>query len=207
MFRFTSQQWKERGTGELKMLQHLKTGKIRILMRRDQTLKVCANHLISSEMELKPNVSSDRSWVYTALGDACEDSEPAEQLAIRFGSSENANAFKAKFIEAQSINKNPTASADVSSLDVSSLKVSDTAAPAADGVDKSESKTESGEDIKEEVKEEVKDEVKEEVKDEVKEEVKDEVKEEVKDEVKEEKESNDTNDTKEEENKENKESN
>lgn len=47
MFRFdrAGNEWKERGTGELKMLQHHETGKIRIVMRRDKTLKICANHL------------------------------------------------------------------------------------------------------------------------------------------------------------------
>lgn len=46
LFRFdkTAGEWKERGTGELKMLQHKATGKIRIVMRRDKTLKICANH-------------------------------------------------------------------------------------------------------------------------------------------------------------------
>lgn len=46
MFRFdkTANEWKERGTGELKMLQHKRTSKIRVVMRRDKTLKICANH-------------------------------------------------------------------------------------------------------------------------------------------------------------------
>lgn len=144
-------------------------------MRRDQTLKVCANHLISADMELKPNVSSDRSWVYTALGDACEDSGPVELLAIRFGSSENANAFKAKFIEAQSINKNG-GSLDVDSLDVDSLKVGSDDDAAADAAEFADSKKDEVAESKDEVKEEStesKDEVKKEStesKDEVKEE-------------------------------------
>ena len=37
-------EWKERGTGEIKLLKHKETGKIRVLMRRDKTLKICANH-------------------------------------------------------------------------------------------------------------------------------------------------------------------
>ena len=47
MFRFDkgANEWKERGTGDVKILQHKETKKVRVLMRRDKTMKVCANHL------------------------------------------------------------------------------------------------------------------------------------------------------------------
>jgi len=50
LFRFDSSgnEWKERGTGEARLLQHKVTQKIRLVMRREKTLKVCANHLSSS---------------------------------------------------------------------------------------------------------------------------------------------------------------
>ena len=46
LFRFDKekQEWKERGTGEIKLLKSTE-GKIRCLMRRDGTFKICANHL------------------------------------------------------------------------------------------------------------------------------------------------------------------
>lgn len=46
LFRFDSEskQWKERGTGDVRLLQHKDTKKVRVVMRRDKTLKVCANH-------------------------------------------------------------------------------------------------------------------------------------------------------------------
>lgn len=46
LFRFDkeSQEWKERGTGDVRLLKHKETGKVRLVMRRDKTLKVCANH-------------------------------------------------------------------------------------------------------------------------------------------------------------------
>lgn len=54
-------------------------------------------------MTLKPNVGSDRSWVYTAH-DYSEGEPTTELLAVRFANPENAQEFKAKFAQAQKIN-------------------------------------------------------------------------------------------------------
>jgi len=99
LFRFhaDTKEWKERGTGDVKFLKHKETGKTRILMRRDKTLKICANHLITKDYELKPNIGSDRSWVYTVTADVSEGEPEAQTLAIRFGNKENADKFKEYF--------------------------------------------------------------------------------------------------------------
>jgi Ran-binding protein 1 len=46
LFKFDrdSREWKERGTGDVRLLKHIESGKTRLVMRRDKTLKVCANH-------------------------------------------------------------------------------------------------------------------------------------------------------------------
>lgn len=46
LFRFDreSKEWKERGTGDVRLLKHKENEKTRLVMRRDKTLKVCANH-------------------------------------------------------------------------------------------------------------------------------------------------------------------
>ncbi|CAR25311.1 Ran-specific GTPase-activating protein 1 [Lachancea thermotolerans] len=107
LFRFDSEakEWKERGTGDVKFLQNKETQKVRLLMRRDKTLKVCANHFISPEYVLKPNVGSDRSWVYSCTADVAEGGPEAFTFAIRFGNKENADKFKSEFEKAQTINK------------------------------------------------------------------------------------------------------
>lgn len=107
LFRFDAEakEWKERGTGDCKFLKNKETGKVRLLMRRDKTLKVCANHLIAPEYILKPNVGSDRSWVYTCTADVAEGEAEAFTFAIRFGNKENADKFKEEFEKAQELNK------------------------------------------------------------------------------------------------------
>ncbi|WVQ99201.1 hypothetical protein IAU59_006333 [Kwoniella sp. CBS 9459] len=103
LFRFAKEslEWKERGTGDVRLLKHKQTKKIRLVMRRDKTLKVCANHIVSSDMKLSPNVGSDRSWVWNVAADYAEGEAAPETLAIRFGNSENANLFKTAFEDAQ----------------------------------------------------------------------------------------------------------
>ncbi|XP_040080124.1 E3 SUMO-protein ligase RanBP2 isoform X2 [Oryx dammah] len=106
LYRFdaASREWKERGIGNVKILRHKTSGKIRLLMRREQVLKICANHYISPDMALAPNAGSDRSFVWYAVDYADESPKP-EQLAIRFKTPEEAALFKCKFEEAQSLLK------------------------------------------------------------------------------------------------------
>ncbi|XP_068617078.1 ran-specific GTPase-activating protein [Brachionichthys hirsutus] len=101
LYRFASEndpsEWKERGTGDVKLLKHKEKGTIRLLMRRDKTLKICANHHITPTMELKPN--SERAWVWNTLADYADESPKPELLAIRFINIDNAQKFKVKFDE------------------------------------------------------------------------------------------------------------
>ncbi|KAK9475165.1 uncharacterized protein V1510DRAFT_388678 [Dipodascopsis tothii] len=98
-------EWKERGTGDVRFLKHKATGRVRLVMRRDKTLKTCANHYIMPEMKLSPNVGSEKSWVYSVSVDISEGEPEALTLAIRFANAENANLFKEKFTESQDLNK------------------------------------------------------------------------------------------------------
>ncbi|XP_028412714.1 E3 SUMO-protein ligase RanBP2-like isoform X2 [Dendronephthya gigantea] len=90
-------QWKERGVGNLKLLKHKITGQVRVLMRRDQILKICANHFLTADMELKANAGSDRSWVWYTSGDIADGDPKVEQLAVKFKNAEIAQEFKEKF--------------------------------------------------------------------------------------------------------------
>ncbi|EJU06446.1 hypothetical protein DACRYDRAFT_73899 [Dacryopinax primogenitus] len=130
LFRFeaSSSEWKERGTGDVKLLQDRTTQKIRLVMRRDKTFKVCANHAITSEIKLQPNVGSDRSWVYKVQADVSEGAPTAETLAIRFANKDNAETFKTKFQEAQASNAAITQHEEAKEEPAEEVKVEEPAA-------------------------------------------------------------------------------
>ena len=130
--------WKERGTGDVKFLKHKESGKVRLLMRREKTMKICANFFLLPDVELKENAGSDRSWVWKCM-DFSEEKQEFSVLAIRFANSENAQKFKEAFEEAKELNKG---------LNFSSEGESTVAAP-----EKAEAKVAPKEGAKEEKKE------------------------------------------------------
>merc|ERR1712001_614496 len=102
LFRFDSiadpPEWKERGTGDVKLMaQKNNKGKIRVLMRRDKTFKICANHFIQPWMILKPMKGSDRALMWLVQADFADEEAKAETLPIRFANTENTKKFKDAF--------------------------------------------------------------------------------------------------------------
>eukprot|EP00295_Goniomonas_pacifica_P046569 CAMPEP_0175911216 /NCGR_PEP_ID=MMETSP0108-20121206/8078_1 /TAXON_ID=195067 ORGANISM="Goniomonas pacifica, Strain CCMP1869" /NCGR_SAMPLE_ID=MMETSP0108 /ASSEMBLY_ACC=CAM_ASM_000204 /LENGTH=191 /DNA_ID=CAMNT_0017233453 /DNA_START=8 /DNA_END=583 /DNA_ORIENTATION=+ len=109
LFRFDKEakEWKERGTGDVKFLQHKETKKVRLLMRREKTLKVCANHPVAPALKLQEHSGSDRAWTYVTpdFSEGVADGEYTDEIfAIRFANAENAKKFQEQFIAAQAIN-------------------------------------------------------------------------------------------------------
>ena len=102
-----TKQWKERGVGDMKILKHPQRLSYRVLLRRDQTLKVACNHMISEVMELKPMATSETALCWHAI-DFAEGEAKTEQLAVKFKLPETKNDFKAAFEAAQDeLKKNP----------------------------------------------------------------------------------------------------
>ena len=122
LYRFVAKekQWKERGIGDIKLLRNVTSGKMRVLMRRDQVLKLCANHQITTEMSLQPNAGSDRSWVWSTHADFSEGECKAERLAVRFKNEDIAKQFKEKFEECQEMLRNKASLKPASSVDTGS---------------------------------------------------------------------------------------
>ena len=55
-------EWKERGTGDVRIMKREEAQSARILMRREKTLKVCANHHITPWMDMRPNCGNKKAW-------------------------------------------------------------------------------------------------------------------------------------------------
>ncbi|KAF8051305.1 hypothetical protein N665_1747s0002 [Sinapis alba] len=91
-------QWKERGAGTVKFLKHKESGKIRLVMRQSKTLKICANHLVTSGMSVQEHAGNDKSCVWHAR-DFSDGELKDELFCIRFASVENCKAFMEKFKE------------------------------------------------------------------------------------------------------------
>ncbi|XP_066149161.1 ran-specific GTPase-activating protein-like [Euwallacea fornicatus] len=103
LFRFSKTdppEWKERGTGEMKILRHMEKNSYRLVMRRDKTLKVCANHYITPWVEPKASHVSERAYLYNVC-DFADEKSKSECFAFRFATEENAKLFKSKFDEAR----------------------------------------------------------------------------------------------------------
>merc|ERR1712216_738916 len=66
---------------------------------------MCANHYITTEIELKEHGESDRTVNYVTPDfsehDGLAAEETTEVLCFKFGSAENATSFRKKFLECQ----------------------------------------------------------------------------------------------------------
>ena len=91
LFRFSDKEWKERGLGDIKVLRHRESGKLRVVMRREQIHKICLNFFLTDEVELKPR--DDNSWTFFAPDFSEGEIEPT-LFAIRFKNKDIAGEFK-----------------------------------------------------------------------------------------------------------------
>ena len=94
LFRFRDGQWKERGSGDLKLLRDKKTRQIRLLMRQDKTLKIVANHYLQDKplCELAPMAGQEKANLWVA-NDFSEGKSIQEKFAVRFTTVECMNSI------------------------------------------------------------------------------------------------------------------
>lgn len=90
LYRFADGEWKERGLGNIKILRHKESKKLRVVMRREQILKICLNHVLNTDVDYKRK--DDKSWLFV-VNDFSEGSVELEKFSLRFKSKEIAEAF------------------------------------------------------------------------------------------------------------------
>ncbi|CAG9821784.1 unnamed protein product [Phaedon cochleariae] len=95
-------EWKERGVGSLKILHNPETGKVRVLMRRDQIHKICANHFISKDMSVSPMAKHDRAYIWVAP-DFADGEMVTETFCVRFKTAVEAGEFHRAFEDAKKL--------------------------------------------------------------------------------------------------------
>ncbi|XP_023348327.1 RANBP2-like and GRIP domain-containing protein 5/6 isoform X4 [Eurytemora carolleeae] len=101
VFRFTDGEWKERGIGDIKILKHEKTGKVRLLMRREQVLKICLNHYVTPQLVSNFKEKDTKSWTWAAQ-DFSDGELTSMTFALRFKTPEISSDFKSALDTAMS---------------------------------------------------------------------------------------------------------
>jgi len=117
--------WKERGIGEMKIMKHKTSKTCRVVMRRDKTFKLCANHAISGNMEITQHMGNEKALVWSTPSDYADDEPKQETLCVRFGKPESAADFKNIFEECVAACNSGKDGSDKLADDLSTLKVTD----------------------------------------------------------------------------------
>lgn len=80
-------EWKERGVGEIKLLQNKQNPKkIRVVMWREQVHKIACNHWIAKDMEISNYQGNPKALMWTAVDFAEADEGPKTEIFVcRFG--------------------------------------------------------------------------------------------------------------------------
>ena len=100
LYRFIDKQWKERGLGQIKILEDEENSRVRIVMRREQVFKVCANHLITEDMEINEREDMKGNVLTWRAMDYSDDEGRLEQFCLRVKTPEIAQEFKENFQKA-----------------------------------------------------------------------------------------------------------
>ena len=127
LYRLNEGQWKERGVGEMKILMNPETNKSRILMRREQVFRLCANHLITQEMKMEQKQGSEKTFIWYTNADMSEQAPTAETFAVKFKNEQIAGTFASKFKECQEALQTPPDTKEES--EVAALSCMDDAKP------------------------------------------------------------------------------
>ncbi|TKR80042.1 hypothetical protein L596_014177 [Steinernema carpocapsae] len=100
LYRFVpeTKEYKERGTGDIKVLHNPKSNSYRVVMRREQVLKLCANFRLVAGMKAQTRNDGKPTCMFSATDFAEVPEGEQLTLTVRFRTEENRNGF-VKFFE------------------------------------------------------------------------------------------------------------
>jgi len=99
-----TKEWKERGQGDMKLLQNRDTAMVRAVMHQERTKKCVCNHFLHSKATLAAHPSSDKAWLWR-VADYAEGEKVMTSFALMFKTLENANEFKKMYDDCKEINR------------------------------------------------------------------------------------------------------
>ena len=104
LFRFTENEWKERGIGDIKILHHEQDNRYRLLMRRDQIHKVCLNAPIMPQFEFQAGrTNAAGTMISWGCVDFSEERSNPQIFALRFKSKEIVERFREEVMKVVAI--------------------------------------------------------------------------------------------------------
>lgn len=96
-----TKEWKERGIGNIKLLVNKSDSNLaRLVMRRDQVLKLCCNQLLKKDTKFTPLPKTETALSWYGQ-DYSENEIQVELFAIRFKTAETCKNFHEAILEAQ----------------------------------------------------------------------------------------------------------
>ena len=87
-------EWKERGVGDIKLLQNKENPKkIRVVMWREQVHKIACNHWVAKDMEISNYQGNSKALMWTAV-DFAESEDPNPEIFVcRFGQEDKVSFY------------------------------------------------------------------------------------------------------------------
>lgn len=89
-----NKEWKARGVGELRILADKTSNRCRLVMRRDQIKKLCANHIVVAPLTIKAHDQNPKACVWAAKDFVASDEQLAGEEQANSGTDE---VFMAQF--------------------------------------------------------------------------------------------------------------
>jgi len=100
LFCFNENLWQDAGAGEVHFLKQRHSGRIRLIWQQEKTNRIVANHFILNRAPFcdlqRHTAGNDKTWMWTAKERIAE-----RRFALKFKSSEEAEAFRETFNEAK----------------------------------------------------------------------------------------------------------